>query len=303
MLVQKMKLWEEENNAYMTTYILDDSVEFRKGKKLPAVIVCPGGAYLGTSDREAEPVALRFTVQGMHAFVLRYNTYFKEFTPDFSGPMTVHENSLYPNPLYDLGKAIATIREHADEWLIDADKIAICGFSAGGNLVGNMSVHWHDEFMKDKIGVKSEMLKPNATIMGYPVLDYIMTSQLLNTNSESNISKVVWQMANMATFGVEVPTEEQLYSISPPYYVSEKTSPTFIWHTANDDMVFVQNSLKHAMELSKHKIPYELHVFEDGVHGLSLADETTAGQPEHVNESCQIWFDLAATWLKKQFNK
>ncbi|MDD2533520.1 MAG: alpha/beta hydrolase [Eubacteriales bacterium] len=300
MKTEKIKIWGDQDEAYLQAYLLHDSKEFNQQKKRPAVIICPGGAYLGTSDREAEPVALRFAAQGYQTFVLRYRTYFTEFSSNFNpkNEIPVNPRSLWPNPLYDLAKSISLIRQHANEWLVDTDHIAICGFSAGGNLVGHLATHWHDPELAAQIGVESNMLKPNAVIMGYPVLDYFTMVQI---NAERNIplNNQIWRLSNTAVFGVAELSAEQLNTISPITAVSQQTAPCFIWHTASDELVYVENSLTFAMALSKHKIPYAMHIFESGPHGLSLADDTSADSPELINPDAAVWFDLVLTWLKK----
>jgi len=299
MKCETVKIWGDQEYAYLQTYLLHDSGEFNQQKKRPAVIICPGGAYLGTSDREAEPVALRFAAAGYQAFVLRYNTYFTEFSLDIDTAMAGPKNprSLWPNPLLDLARAISLVRQNADNWLVDPEHIAVCGFSAGGNLVGNLATRWHEPELAEKLGVDSDTLKPNAVIMGYPVLDYMRMKEMSAVSGDP-FADTMWKTSNQAIFGTEIPTDEQLCSISPVCAVSGKTAPCFIWHTANDNLVFVENSLALAFELSRFKIPYALHIFENGPHGLSLADETSAGSPEMINPECQIWFELALTWLK-----
>ncbi|MFN8531098.1 MAG: alpha/beta hydrolase [Anaerolineae bacterium] len=146
MINQTITLYEHRQDVTLTTYVLADSPEMQNGRKRPAVLVCPGGAYLGCSDREAEPVALRFAAMGYHAFVLRYSTYYEGSfgAPPFGGDMPVNPNSVHPAPMRDIGKAFLTIRAHADEWLVDVDKITICGFSAGGHNCAMYSVYWND---------------------------------------------------------------------------------------------------------------------------------------------------------------
>ena len=133
MKTEKLNLYDNRGDVTLTTYILDDSREMLNGKKRPAVLVCPGGAYLNCSDREGEPVALRFAAMGYHAFVLRYSVYGRN-EPDFnafdlSRTPVLNPDCVYPNPMRDLAKAMLTIRAHADEWLVDMDRVAICGFS------------------------------------------------------------------------------------------------------------------------------------------------------------------------------
>jgi acetyl esterase/lipase len=135
MKTETIKLYPGRNDVTLTSYILESSGELMGNRKRPAVLVCPGGAYLMCSDREAEPVALRFAAMGYHAFVLRYSTWFgfAGFNFDFSSMKPVPEIN-HPAPLRDLGKAMLCIREHAEEWHVDESKIVIAGGSAGGHL-------------------------------------------------------------------------------------------------------------------------------------------------------------------------
>jgi acetyl esterase/lipase len=298
MICEKIKLWNDDNEAYLQTYILNNSLDFKTGERRPAVIICPGGAYFKTTDREAEPVAMRFATLGYSAFVLRYNTYYGDKVIDRRNPPPGNEKTAYPQPLYDLAQAILTIRENAEAWFIDTSKIILCGFSAGGHLVSSMGVHWQDELLTSKFGVDSELFRPSALILGYPLTDYLLMKE--GAKDVADAGAIAFQeFANKVVFGKSNPTDEELMKASPANYVSDKTPPTFIWHTADDESVYVPNSLRFASMLTKYKVPYELHIFESGVHGLSLADETTAAKSEHVNPGCQIWFELAARWLKK----
>jgi acetyl esterase/lipase len=300
MLIEKIQLWDDSETVTLHSYILDNSMEFQKDQLRPAVVICPGGGYLGTSDREAEPVAMRFASLGYHTFVLRYSTYFKEKVQDFNNLPVPNENSAYPQPLFDLGKAMLIIRENASKWLVDTDKIAVCGFSAGAHLSASIGVHWNSKLLQDKFQVDHEIFKPNAVILGYPLVDYQLMKEKVETEANEFINGF-WEISGKAVFGTPNPSDEQLSEASPVNYVSSQTPPTFIWHTADDDLVYAENSLRFATMLAKNKVPYELHVFESGVHGLSLCDETTAGDPRHINPECKVWFDLADNWLKKRF--
>jgi acetyl esterase/lipase len=298
LLTTTIQLWEDRDDARVECYVLKDSPEFQTGVRRPAVIVCPGGAYLGTSDREAEPVALRFAAAGYHAFVLRYTTYFKEWVADWQHAPAGNERSVYPQPLLDLAKTVALVRRHADEWRVDPDRIALVGFSAGGHLAASLGVHWHEPFLSERLGEANERFRPNALILGYPVLDYLlMRDELAREPNETH--KQLFRLANQAVFGTPEPDEEQLAARSPALHVSDRTPPVFLWHTADDDLVYAQNALNFAIACARRKVPYELHVFASGVHGLSLADETTASWPGQINPEAAAWFGLALNWLKK----
>lgn len=156
MIHKTIRLFEDKQEVTLTTYILDDSKEMLNGKKRPAVIINPGGAYLSLSDREAEPVAMQFAMMGYHAFVLRYSVYLpKEVSMmDFlmgkaASAVCYNQNSLFPNPMIELGKAILTVKEHSEEWFVDTDKIILCGFSAGAHNVAMYSTYWDKQIISN----------------------------------------------------------------------------------------------------------------------------------------------------------
>ena len=139
-------------------------------------------------------------------------------------------------------------------------------------------------------------------ILGYPLLDYevmLHKAKLEAENEELKGNFEFMKIANKALSGSGELTEDIIKEYSPKFWVSKHTPPTFLWHTATDNLVFAENSLNFALELAKHKVPYELHVFQNGGHGLALANEITANSKEQINEDCEVWFDLAANWLKK----
>lgn len=286
MINEEVKLWDDRDDVKLFTYILDDSQEFNTDKKRPAVIVCPGGGYLFTSDREAEPVALKFTSCGYNTFVLRYS---------------VMEKARFPQPLFDLAKAIITIRKNSSRWFLDDKKIIICGFSAGGHIAASLGVFWKSDFLKEKFHVDSDILKPNALILGYPVTDY--TELLKDWHGDLNGKKLnLSELSRKMVFGTSNPTKDQMEKASPVNFVSPETPPTFLWHTVDDSLVYVSNSLKFASRLASEKVNFELHIFGSGVHGLSLCDETTASTPDQINGHCKCWFDLAVEWLQENMS-
>lgn len=295
MKLETIPLGERNEGARLQAYLLHDSPEFQSGRRRPAVIVCPGGGYLSTSDREAEPVALRFAAQGYQAFVLRYTTLFREHVPDLARRPSVDERSVFPQPLFDLATAIVTVRRHAAEWLVDPNRIAVAGFSAGGHLAASLGVHWADAFLLEKLNVDQALLRPNALILGYPLVDHEETLEAPDA--------VFIDLVYQAFFGTRHPTAEERRARSPVRFVSSDTPPTFLWHTADDELVHARHSMKWALALAEHRVPYELHVFESGVHGLSLADETSAATEAHVNPGCQPWIHLASAWLRNRFRQ
>ncbi|MGI6744615.1 MAG: Acetylxylan esterase precursor [Firmicutes bacterium ADurb.Bin300] len=244
------------------SYVLDTGYDGGEKVNRPAVVICPGGGYAGTSDREAEPIAIRFNSLGFHAFVVRYTTGF---------PMR------FPGALLECGKAIAMVRRRAEEWHIDPDKIIICGFSAGGHLAGSAGVFWNKEFVTKPLNIQHQENKPNGMILCYPVItsnEYAHHASIHNLLGEHY--------------------DEQKEFVSLEKQVSKDTPAAFLWHTYNDDAVPIENTLLMATALRAQKIPCEVHIFPKGRHGLALsAEETGGGQAEIA-----CWPDMAARWIK-----
>jgi acetyl esterase/lipase len=299
MITTTLDLYENRHDVTLTTYLLADSPEMLNGKKRPGVLICPGGAYLGCSDREAEPVALRFAAMGYHAFVLRYSTYFSgQFgEPPAVEDMPVNPKSVHPAPVRDIGKAFLTIREHADEWLLDMKKIALCGFSAGGHNCAMYSVYWNKPLITDHFGKDAALFKPAAALIGYSLTDYHLTIRQTYNPVESKIR----QAAAIALLGTVEPDDALLTEVSPTHHVTAETPPTFIWATAADTLVPVEHSTRMATSLAKAGVPFEVHIFEEGMHGLSLADQATANSQIQIDKDAAKWMPLAEAWLKKRF--
>ena len=247
------------------TLVKHDNIEL---KQRPAVIICPGGGYEYCSVREAEPVALRFAAYGIPAFVLRYSCI----------------NKMFPTALLELAKAMAYVRQNADELGVDPNRIMVSGFSAGGHLAASLAVHWNKHFITDSLGGTSDMYKPNGAVLCYPV---ITSGEKRHDGSIVNIA------------GKDYPAE-MMETVSLEKQVSTDTPPVFIWHTADDELVPVENTLMFASALAEKKIPFACHIFESGVHGLALCDDSTAGYEGHINPDCARWFGMAVDWIKSR---
>lgn len=265
--------FSEDGAITLTAYLHEPSAEMPIWRERPAVLVLPGGGYTVTSDREADPVALSFLAQGFHAFVLRYSV----------GP-----RATFPNPLCDASRALQYIREHADRWNVRANQIAVCGFSAGGHLAASLGTLWNDPEIMAAAGTSEGENRPDALILCYPVISAI------------NHAQASW-------FTVQIPeqTREDLYEkLSCELHVGPHTPPTFLFHTYQDNLVPVENSLLFAQALALADIPFEMHLFEHGLHGLSLANELSSnGTAYQTNASAEHWFTLATTWLWRLFGK
>jgi Esterase/lipase len=300
MHIESINLYQDREDATLTTYVLEDSPELLKGGKRPAILICPGGAYLGCSDREAEPIALRYAAMGYHAFVLRYSTYYEGTFAnlDFSKEPVLNENCVHPNPMLEIGKSILIIREHAEEWLVDTDKIALCGFSAGAHNCAMYASYWHTSILSEHYQKDSEVFKPAAAILGYMVSDYVFMKDYVE--KMDLMEKTLFNYSVTALLGTTTPDLQQLDEVSPARHVTEKYPPTFIWSTAGDKLVPIQHSIRMAHALADHQVPFELHIFEEGEHGLSLATQATASNMDQINEDAAKWVELSEAWLKKR---
>lgn len=244
--------------ATLEGYILDCEITLGQNLNRPAIVVCPGGGYMYCSPREAEPVALRYAAKGFHAFVLRYSTGWD--AAQFS-------------PLKEISWVIEYIREHAVQWHIDPEKIATCGFSAGGHLA----------LAAGLLGKN----KPNAMILGYPAVTI------------PNYPGVNF-MLQLLTGRKEITDEDAAY-FSLENHITKDAPPVFITATAEDSLS-PYGALTVANCYSKLGLHYELHMFQHGPHGYSLADETTAdGSSQVLNASFAQWHDLSVDWLYRVF--
>ncbi len=243
-------------------YVRDASPEMPLPPR-PAIVICPGGGYAMTSDREAEPIALRFLDLGFQTFVLRY---------------TVAPDTAFPGHLLELAAAVATVRRHAAEWRIDPDRIFVMGFSAGGHLAASLGVFWNRDFVAGPLGLTAADVRPNGMLLGYPV---ITSGSLAHQDTIRNVLG-------------ERYTEENRALVSLEEQVTADTPPTFLWHTFDDAVVPVENSLLLAQALRRHQVPFELHILPHGAHGLALAEPETG----MVMESCRDWPQWAARWIR-----
>ena len=246
--------------ATLEGYLLDTYQTLGQYEKRPAILVIPGGGYVYCARSEGEPVAIGYNARGFHAFVLRYST-----ALDAAGF----------KPLEEASWAIGYIRENAEAWGLDPDRIAVCGFSAGGHLALST-------------GLLAEN-KPNAMILGYPVA------------SAPHMQGLDF-MLKLLTGKKEVTAED-----AEPYelihQITKDAPPVFIMATAQD-LLTNYGALPVAQKYAQLGLPYELHIFNHGPHGYSLANETTCdGSSRYLNESFAKWQDMSVYWFHQTFGK
>ncbi|MDF7639752.1 alpha/beta hydrolase [Lactobacillus sp. ESL0791] len=258
------------NGATLTTYILENFSEIDNSRKRPAILICPGGSYRYITERETEAVAIKMNSLGFHAFILRYTV----------------TRGAFPQSLYELAASVKTVRDNCVNWMIDPNKIIVAGFSAGGHLAASLGVFWKNHFLQAELKGNADAWKPSGLMLGYPVLSSgrYAHSKSFRTLLGDNYDK----------YKEKVSLEKQVNSAVPP---------TFLWHTVSDAQVPVENSLLFAQALSQHGIPFALHIFSTGRHGISLATSETSHDKIDINSEVQIWPSLFATWVNEQFNK
>lgn len=248
-------------------YILNAPGELPE-KRRPAVIICPGGGYEHLSAREAESIAMQYVSMGYHAFILKYSC----------------SPAVFPGALMELAMLVSVIRTHADEWLVDINKVIVSGFSAGGHLAGSLGVFWNRDFLYAPLGCTPEEIRPNGMILAYPV---ITSGKHCHPGSIEHL------------LGDDAHDPDRRSLISLEHQAGEHTPPTFIWHTAADQSVPADNSLLLVDALVRHGVPVEFHLFPVGRHGLALAtEETSGGKDCYIEPQCQSWISLVKTWLE-----
>lgn len=259
------------SEAQFTGYVADNSPEMEPDRVRPAILILPGGGYAMTSDREAEPVALQFLAKGFAVFVLRYSV----------------QSSHYPVALIEAVEAMRLIREHAVQWHVNPTQVAVLGFSAGGHLAANLATSAGDEDIREH-GFDPDEVRPNALMLAYPVI-------------------TAGEFAHRGSFqyllGAQSGNQEMLDKLSIEKHIDAKTPPVFVWHTMTDSSVPVENTLMLIQACHAVGISVEAHLFPEGRHGISLANEETAsrGKSDTIVECVQCWPELATAWLRRLF--
>ena len=260
----QIKLWDSEIpffNAdadtpnYMTVYLADTD------EKRPCIVIYPGGAYRARAHHEGDPIAKFFNSRGCHAVVVEYRV-----APNRA-----------PAPLADAQRAVKLVRYHANAWGIDSDRVITLGFSAGGHLCASTLVC--DEVIPEGYtpdAIDAMPYRPNGGILCYPVISV--------ENDYGHVG------SGMNLLGERYESEKTDFKLCEK--VCENTPKTFLWHTSDDAAVNVKNSLIFAERLRDAGVPFELHVFPHGRHGLGLA-------PDHPD--IRQWAELSADWVERNF--
>lgn len=265
-LYKKLNLPAPEGAAaVLHCYLQPTSVHVAPRRLRPGVLILPGGGYNHVSQREAEPVALRFLARGYCAFVLTYSVFPHRF----------------PTALREAAMAMRYIRENAGEFGLAADRIAATGFSAGGHLCGCLGTMFDCPEVAD-IG-PAELLRPDALGLCYPVA-------------------VSWGNTHEGSFDCLCGEDALLRQrLSLDARVRPDMPPVFLWHTRSDETVPVRNSLILAQRIEEAGVELAMHIYRRGKHGLSTADEQAygVGQVPEISWDVPGWLEAEIRFFEE----
>ncbi|MDO4268296.1 MAG: alpha/beta hydrolase [Eubacteriales bacterium] len=263
---------QQTGPAKLRLYLLDQ-LSFAPDRRRPVILILPGGGYERRSDRESEPIAMKFLAMGCHAAVLEYSV----------------APNCFPVALRELAGAISELRSRAEEYHINPRAIIPCGFSAGGHLAASLGAFWNrPEIYGGGAGLLSpDQARPDGLILSYPV---ITSGPFCHKGS---FERLLGGQADDGTKRELVSLERQ---ISPDF------PPVFFWHTVTDSSVPVENSLLLASALKQNGVNFEMHIYPSGIHGVALGTEETAGIDHRALEPCcQSWISLVQSWLEDRW--
>ncbi len=231
-----------------------------------AVVILPGGGYHGHAmGHEGHEFAAWFHSMGITSAICTYR---------LRGKGNDGKGYGHPAPMHDAQRAIQTLRARAKELNIDPDRIGVIGFSAGGHLASTVSTHFANVNATSADKIEHVSSRPSFSILCYGVLS--LGKPYTHSGSQRNLLG-------------ENPDPKLLASLDNPTQVTSETPPTFLFHTAEDAAVPVENSLQYYRACVEHKVPVEMHLFFKGNHGLGLAKSTPGANQ---------WPGLCENWLK-----
>lgn len=250
---------EDKDIPTLTPYVADPATGTGA-----AIVICPGGGYGGLAPHEGVDYARFLNEHGISGFVLKYRLGSAGYR--------------HPIMLEDAARAVRTVRARAAEWQLDPKRIGIMGSSAGGHLASTLLTHFDDGNTNDSDPIERMSSRPNLGILCYPV---ITMGEFTHQGSKANLLG-------------KNPSPELVRNLSNELQVTKETPPTFLWHTWEDGAVPVENSLQFAAALRKAGVPFDLHIYQKGQHGIGLG--SNKWDPEHRHP----WTQDCVFWLKAQ---
>jgi acetyl esterase/lipase len=245
---------EDKDKPALTTYLATP------GKAVgTAIVVCPGGGYGGLAiDHEGKQIAEWLNNLGISAFVLKYRL----------GPRYHH-----PIELQDAQRAIRMVRSRAEGLHIATDRIGVWGFSAGGHLASTAGTHFDSGDASAKEVVDRMSSRPDFMVLSYPVISF---TEFVHTGSRKNLLG-------------DNPDPKLVELLSNEKQVTPQTPPTFLFHTDGDTGVPAENSVLFYLALRRAKVPAEMHIYEQGKHGVGLAP---------LDPTLSSWSGRLAEWFR-----
>lgn len=254
----------EKNDIILIRNVVKPIVEVflpaRRNATGHAMLILPGGGYgVLAYDWEGSDIAKWLNSHGIAGIVLKYRL-----------PSAESQTDPHLVPLTDAMEAMRLIRENAENWGIDSDKVGVIGFSAGGHLASSLATHYGDQ----EIEIDSERAgfsaRPDFVILGYPVISF--DPSFTHSGSRNNLLP-------------EGTDEKWVEYFSNEKHVTEETPPTFIFHSQDDEVVPVAHSIRFFEALTAAGVPTELHVYQSGGHGYSLSVNIEGTQKDWMNSS------------------
>lgn len=254
------------------TYFLAENAKLVETKR-PLVIVIPGGSFNHLAAREGEPVALAYNSHGFNSVVMEYN-------------LVQDPGKIYPDAGLDVLTTVKYFRDHAAEYNIDPEKIITLGFSAGGHVASTGNTMANFAKYAEKYHFDPKEVRPNATILGYPLIDIDQIGFEVPDDQKENL-----------------PDEAELRNSA--LGVTRETPTTFVFQAWDDPIVLISNSIEYLRAMYANQVPCEAHLFNKGAHGFSLArpEVTEKDKPWINNPHAAHWFDLSLEWLNSVLTK
>lgn len=229
-----------------------------------AMVICPGGGYGGLAPHEGNDYALWLNQHGVTCFVLRYRLGSHGYR--------------HPVMLEDAARAVRWVRAHAADYKVDPHRVGIMGSSAGGHLASTLLTHFDAGDTNSADAVERQSSRPDLGILCYAV---ITMGEFTHKGSKENLLG-------------QKPSSKLVRLLSNELQVTSNTPPCFLWTTFEDKTVPMENTMLFAGALRKHHVPFDLHVYEKGGHGMGLGDKKEPSTPHHP------WAADCLFWLKQQ---
>jgi len=227
-----------------------------------AIVICPGGGYGMLADHEGRDYALWLNQSGVAGFVLRYRLGSHGYR--------------HPVMLQDAARAVRLVRARAGEWKVDSRRVGIMGSSAGGHLASTLLTHFDAGRPDAADAIERQSSRPDLGILCYAV---ITLGEHTHQGSKHNL------------LGTE-PSAEWVRLLSNELQVTKETPPCFVWHTWEDTAVDVENSLDFAAALRRNHVPFDLHIYQKGAHGIGLQDKPPFNQVHPWARDCLFWLKV-----------